>query len=92
MNINVLNEVAKALTKKGHNLIKFDFDKFWEIDMLSRSILFGKDLASEMVDNLKGEKALRWNTTLILLGKFPIFIKRIMSLIMKWTNNEWLSR
>lgn len=45
-----------------------------------------------MIDNFKQEKALRWNLTLIIMGKAPMWLKRIASFIMKITNNEWISR
>jgi hypothetical protein len=39
--------------------------------MITRNLLFGKDLAEEMFKGLKGEEPLRWNLTLILMGKLP---------------------
>ena len=60
--------------------------------MISRNILFGKDLASEIFEGLRYEKPIPWNLTLILMGKLPFAVRFILSKCLKMTGNEWLAR
>lgn len=57
----VLQEVSAKLKMEGHQTLNFQFEQFWEIDLIAREIIFGSGAPADIMKGLEGEDPAYYN-------------------------------
>lgn len=89
---NVMQQVIQDLKNQGHKMVPFDFEQFWELDLLSKKLMMAKNLGKLLHEGLQGEEPMVWMKKMLDFYKLPYSAQCLISWLLLRKGEVYLAK